>query len=165
VVIAENRGSDPASVVDAARNAKAERKTQADKGEADAFDEVWVVFDIEGPQHPHRAQQARSAIKQAKDLGMDTAVSNPCFEFWLLLHFEWCVEMFVGTEPVYRRLKRHIPKYDKGENYYEIIRPHRSVAIERAKRVYRERFPTPSNHPCDCLPCTEIYRLVESLLH
>jgi len=56
----------------------------ADKRRADLdVDFYWCVFDVEFPQrHPHldRARQ------MAKDNGVHLAISNPCFEIWLILH-------------------------------------------------------------------------------
>lgn len=47
-------------------------------------DDVWCVFDVESPQpHPflHESRQAADAAC------VRLAISNPCFEYWLLLHF------------------------------------------------------------------------------
>src|SRR5439155_24819750 len=92
VILVDWSGSDPKSVVRAAKEAREERKAQAEKDQDDPFDEVWVVFDTEGPQNVQRQRAARGAIEQARTLEILTAVSNPVFEYWLLLHFEWCVK-------------------------------------------------------------------------
>jgi hypothetical protein len=46
-----------------------------------AYDEVWCVLDVD--EHPklHEARQLANAR------GIELAISNPCFELWLLLHF------------------------------------------------------------------------------
>ena len=44
------------------------------------FDEIWCVFDVDA--HP----DLKSAVSEARDAGIWTAVSNPCFELWLVLH-------------------------------------------------------------------------------
>jgi hypothetical protein len=150
--------------VEAAKEAREERKAQVDRDQDDPFDEVWVVFDTEGPQNLQRQRAARGAIEQARTLDILTAVSNPAFEYWLLLHFEWCVTPLEDGAAVCHLLKKHIPDYDKGKDCYSITRPHVQTAIERAKPLFKERHKYSSNHPCDCHPCTEVYRLVESLL-
>ena len=139
-------------------------KAQADKDQDDPFDEVWVVFGTEGPQNLQRQRAARGAIEQARNLGIRTAVSNPTFEYWLLLHFEWCINTFESGDAVCHMLKKHIPGFDKGKECYSITRPHVQTAIKSAKRVFAERHQHSSHHLCDCHPCTEVYRLVESLL-
>ncbi|MFC8047858.1 RloB family protein [Nocardia sp. NPDC057353] len=56
----------------------------ADKRRADLdIDHYWCVFDVESPQpHPH-LERAR---RKARDNGVRLAISNPCFELWLVLH-------------------------------------------------------------------------------
>jgi RloB-like protein len=164
VILAPWQGSDPKSVVRAAKEARDERRAQADKDLADPFDEVWVVFDTEGPQNDHRQRAARGAIDQARSLKFQTAVSNPSFEYWLLLHFEWCVKPLADGAAACHLLKKHISDYDKGTDCYAIARPRVQTAIKHAKRVFTERYQGSSHHPCDCHPCTEVHRLVESLL-
>ncbi|HKB29618.1 MAG TPA: RloB family protein [Streptosporangiaceae bacterium] len=49
------------------------------------IDEFWCVFDVEWPRnHPG----LKEAIGQAGQNGIQLAVSNPCFELWLILHFQ-----------------------------------------------------------------------------
>src|SRR5258708_15670003 len=48
------------------------------------IDEFWCVFDVEWPRnHPG----LREAVEQAERNSIRVAVSNPCFELWLILHF------------------------------------------------------------------------------
>lgn len=49
------------------------------------IDEFWCVFDVEWPRnHPDLKQ----AVQQARQGGIELAISNPCFELWLILHFQ-----------------------------------------------------------------------------
>ena len=69
-------GFTPMALVEQARlETKANRR-------ADDFDEIWCVFDYD--EHPDIAR----AIHEARQSGIDTAMSNPCFELWLVLHVE-----------------------------------------------------------------------------
>lgn len=70
-------GRDPMSVV---REAKERRDKERRNG--DAFDSVWCVVDVDA----HATLAA--ACAQASKSGLDIAVSSPCFEIWLLWHFE-----------------------------------------------------------------------------
>ena len=55
------------------------------KRRGDDYDEFWCVFDVESPsEHPNLVQ----AINLAEENGIRVAISNPCFEFWLILHYE-----------------------------------------------------------------------------
>ncbi|WP_394821136.1 RloB family protein [Pendulispora albinea] len=73
---------DPFTLV---RKAKAlqQNAEAAARGENDhnlLYDEVWCVFDVD--EH----LRLPDAVKFARDNGFRLAVSNPCFELWLLLH-------------------------------------------------------------------------------
>ena len=72
-------GMGPLPLVDRARADIRERRRRNTTIE---FDEIWVVFDID--QHPY-VNQAR---EEARHSDIQTVISNPCFELWLLLHIE-----------------------------------------------------------------------------
>jgi hypothetical protein len=50
------------------------------------IDECWCLFDVEYPgQHPN----VRAAVDRARAVkNVNTAISNPCFEVWLVMHFQ-----------------------------------------------------------------------------
>jgi RloB-like protein len=53
----------------------------AKRGLGDAYDEYWCVFDVD--QHPYLAE----ALQSAASADIRIALSNPCIELWLILHF------------------------------------------------------------------------------
>ncbi|MCP2333134.1 MULTISPECIES: RloB family protein [Actinoalloteichus] len=77
VSVVPGKHSDPSRVVDTAR-------TQRDnaKRAGEAFDSVWCVVDVDD----HRG--LADAIRDASRARLKVAVSNPCFEIWLLWHCE-----------------------------------------------------------------------------
>lgn len=77
-------GGVPKTLVERATEMKkaGEREANTKKDEYLRYDEVWCVFDID--DHPKIAD----ARQQARDNGIDLAISNPCFELWVLLHFQ-----------------------------------------------------------------------------
>lgn len=79
VVDSRDSGLVPKPLVDRAR-ALVRRQKKQDRD--DRFDEIWCVFDRD--DHPG----VKGAIQEARDLGVGVAFSNPCFELWLVLHFE-----------------------------------------------------------------------------
>ena len=74
---AQSAGLDPKSLV---RNAKAEMRLRNRRDPDSTFDELWCVFDVD--QH----ERLTEALSDARNSGIDVAVSNPCFELWLVLH-------------------------------------------------------------------------------
>lgn len=87
------------------------------------------------------------------------AVSNPKFEYWLLLHFEDGRDITSSKSCSYF-LKRHLKDYDKHINDRIITPALVAKAIERARNR--------DNPPCADWPRaagrTTVYRLVERLL-
>ena len=69
--------SDPVSLVRETRRQKQMRSSRDPE-----FDEFWCVFDVDAHDDVNRA------VAEARDAGIETAVSNPCFELWLVLHIE-----------------------------------------------------------------------------
>jgi hypothetical protein len=55
--------------------------------------------------------------------------SRPCFEFWLLLHFEYAARPFPTAASVIDILERHLTDYDKSDR---LIFPKVRVGLERA---------------------------------
>jgi len=45
-------------------------------------------------------------------------VNNPCFEFWLILHFETTSKKFDTCESAEKHLKNHIKDYEKTQIFY-----------------------------------------------
>lgn len=71
----EEVGATPMHLVESACAAK--RRSDSD------VDFYWCVFDVEHPRpHPY-LDRART---MARDNGVHLAISNPCFEIWLILH-------------------------------------------------------------------------------
>lgn len=111
-----------------------------DRAADDEVDECWCVFDVEWPKnHPN----LKAAIALARDHGIRVVVSNPCFELWLLLHFEDQTAFMDtdGAESRSRRLDRRPGKHIDAEKYL----PLRHVAAGRAEKLARrhERNGTP----------------------
>ena len=70
-------GLDPKSLV---RNARNELKITNIRNPNKDFDELWCVFDVD--EHV----RYKEALSDARHSKVNVAVSNPCFELWLVLH-------------------------------------------------------------------------------
>jgi hypothetical protein len=58
------------------------RRKELGIGQLEDFDELWIVFDSDVLP----SQKLNDGIAYAKSKGIKIAYSEPCFEFWLLLH-------------------------------------------------------------------------------
>ena len=109
VVIAKNtKGSAPISVVECAEEKCAE---------PGGYDRVYCVFDRD--EHESFAR-ARSRIRglagrKRKPLPIEEAISIPCFEFWVLLHYEQTDSPSNRCDEMKDRVRRHISDYQKAD--------------------------------------------------
>ncbi|MGW4485546.1 RloB family protein [Amycolatopsis sp. NPDC004368] len=58
-------------------------------------------------------EERTSLLVVASRHGINLAISNPCFEYRLLLHFEACAAPMTRYVEVERRLREHVPGYRK----------------------------------------------------
>lgn len=84
-------GKDPARVLRAAMDLNAQ--------DPDGYDEIWVVVDVD--EHT----TLETAVRTAKETGIPLVVSNPCFEIWLIWHYEDC-SAHHETRAAVRRLEK-----------------------------------------------------------
>jgi hypothetical protein len=127
------------------------------------FDHVYAVFD----QDDHAS--FREAIDYCESLdekyrnderklvGFTAIPSVPCFELWLLLHFE-DVQANMHRNEVYSRLKQHLAGYAKGQtDGWTKTQALLAVATGRAARLVQNHQADPS------LPYTHMHTLVQRL--
>lgn len=114
VEVCHPNGTDPLTLTNSAIQLSKARAKEAKNGFAIAYDEVWVVLDLEEP-HAERRKLALKAMGMKEAAGIRFAISDPAFEFWLLLHEEYTTSPFPDCNGVTRRLRVHWPSYSKGE--------------------------------------------------
>jgi hypothetical protein len=72
----------PLTIAEAASaRAKSLARHRKQRSSFEESDQVWAVFDRD--DHPHVAD----ACQKCDGAGVGIALSNPCFELWLILHF------------------------------------------------------------------------------
>ncbi len=92
---------EPKSLVRAAIAHK-KRAPQSAADRYTAYDEVWCVMDVEAPTpHPSLGE----AVRLANRNGIGVALTNPCFELWLLLHFR-AVSTYHTSDQMQQALER-----------------------------------------------------------
>ncbi len=164
VLATENGGSSPEFVRERISNYREKYQIEPD-------DEFWLVIDVD-----QWGTEKLNEVCQDAPNDFQTAVSNPCFEFWLYLHFsdfdvtdaEWQTSLSRKNQ-VYSQAMKALLKAclvsQTGRGYQEArlnperFYPHIPVAIERARALDTnptERWPA-------TFPGTHVYRLVEKL--
>lgn len=139
-------GTDPLNVVGYARqlfeNGDPHKKIAPRR-----FDEIYAVFDRDAHENYHAALQATAELngKLRSDLRQPVAFhaipSVPCFELWLLLHFEDVQHPITRFEAL-DRIREHLPGYEKGAgSHFLSTRDRLSIAITRAMALSERNSP------------------------
>lgn len=146
----ERVGATPLTLVESACTDK--RQANLD------IDHYWCVFDVESPKpHPYLME----ARQKARDNDVYLAISNPCFEIWLILHHQ-NVARHLSTDDAIR-LRESIDHSDLKHLESELYRPLITQAVDNAKRLRRKHENDGTIFPHDN-PSSSFYALVEQLL-
>lgn len=158
ILISGDCGSDPMSVYAAAKD-----KYARHSGAGDPFDKVYCVFDQDTHANYQRAVDALSRARPAETWEAITSV--PCFEYWILLHFNPTTRAFRGAgrtsgcQQVINDLENYLPGYSKGQRgLFDQLVEQLDFAIQNARRVHHQARVTGTDNPS-----TRIYELVEYL--
>ena len=144
-------GSVPLTLVEAAAKARAHPS-----GEDGEIDEVWCIFDVEWPQnHPNLDR----ALAHARENDVRVAVSNPCFELWLALHFE-DQTAWLGTNDATRLRRSRDGSTGKGLDGATYM-PRRAAAARRARALDERHRGNETEFPHDN-PSSGMFRFLEA---
>ena len=154
------QGAAPKTVVERAVEMRDTRRHEVRRGWKDFdYDYVWCVIDVE---QPHENPSLLPALDQARDNKINVALSNPCFEYWFILHFADCGRQLIDQDGVLHELKKYIQDYSKDQDVFERLWPSVDDAIRRAKKRKDShvRAGTERHHRD---PSTEVDEVVELL--
>jgi hypothetical protein len=112
-----------------------QRKTLQDQYEkaielSKDYDKVyWIIdFDIINKESRERKRGAKTTLQDLKAYCDNiernfkniiiVIINNPCFEYWLLLHFEATSKFYYSYDELFKQLRKYLPDYDKSQIYY-----------------------------------------------
>lgn len=160
VLIVPSQGkTDPCNLVELAIE---KRQELEDDDRWEKGDRAWVAFD--GDEHIEKSLDAwNKALSKARGQKIELAITNPCFEFWYLLHFQDHFSQ-ITSKKAKALLNKYLPDYDKAKCYYpETLEALTQFAIQRAEKIaeeiQRDELAEFSNPCCSGLPT-----LVQNLL-
>ena len=108
-----------------------DRKNKAIR-DRNKYDEIWIVLDRDG--HANFPE----ALDKAKANNINVALSIRCFEYWVLLHFEYTTQGFRKCIDVIKYIKKnHLKDYSKSYCCYEEIRDRVNTAIKNGEKVVK----------------------------
>lgn len=129
-----------------------------------AFEQVYAVFDRDDHPTYHQALDKaehldrRHRNDEGQPIRFNAVPSVPCFELWLLLHFEDVLAPVHRTQ-VQQRLRQHLAGYEKGQaGHWHSTRDRLEHAVNRATGL------AAANNPRDGqMPYTSMHVLVNRL--
>lgn len=156
-VLDDHHGTDPLSIIQCAL-----KYYDADD---QGYDRVYCVFD----RDRHETYGAALELVRNHQLGQDgkliAITSIPCFEIWLLLHFQYTTKGFNSTgktsacDKLVRELKKHIRDYKKNcPNTFALVKDHTDRAIDHARRLAKHNRDVNTDNPS-----TKMHSLVQYL--
>jgi hypothetical protein len=154
IVLDLRHGGEPKALVKQAVRLKKEAAAKARSHEDDnlEYDQVWCVFDVD--QHALLLE----AKQQARDSGIEVAISNPCFELWALLHFR-DQRAHIKSGKLHLECKKYMPEYEKRLPTSQ-LHPLCDDALKRARELDRWQ----SSRGCQGdNPSTGVYKLMEQI--
>ena len=141
----------------------------------ESYDELWIVIDRDEVELKrkgfggHTEENFQKALKESKEHGVKVACSNPCFELWIVLHFEYrdtaCSRGDIQKKalvkinsilPKEKQLKK-VENLKSLENLYNLLKDRVDIARRNAKKLR-------SNEEAKANPSTGMYKLLDSLL-
>ena len=131
------------------------------------FDEKWIIIDrdIEHTKGKgHTINNFKGAIEKARAKSVEVAYSNPSFELWYLLHYEYR-NTPIDRDEVKSLVNKRLGGYEKSdEGMFQKLLPRQDTAIRNANKCYscfnsKNSYPDPANDN----PCTTVFKLVEKL--
>jgi len=146
------------------------KKKSHDTASSDVF---WVVYDREAV-NKYSNDLHNQSLSQAKANNVSVALSNVCFEVWILLHlivspapYSSCDDL-LSRSPLKEKLKeRGISSYEKGNvSIYEAISKDVANARIRAKKmnsIILSAAAQGDNAPYLLNPYTNVYELLDAI--
>jgi len=146
--------SDPMSVVDHGL------KRFEEDGD---YDRLYCVFDRDRHDEFDRAVEWLQNMRENEGESVYWTFSIPCFEYWVLLHYENTASAYTHPEApcrqVVRDVRDHVQEYGKGmQELYDETKPHLDDALDRAQRRW-----TAAKNADSLNPSTKIHKLVTYL--
>ena len=148
----------------------AEYQKQNDLSTANG-DSIWVIADGDVNYNAinpvtKKNQQLIKARKMAASREIHLIISNPCFEFWYLLHFQYTTKYFKDYSAVRALLVKYLANYEKAEDVFDKLEPLTQKAVQNAKHVDEYHLRKGDSLPfgLHTNPFTDVYHLIDLLL-
>ncbi len=126
-----------------------------------AYDIVFCIIDLDRILANKKEKNLYYRLK-AQNKQIKFIEHNPCFEIWLLLHFEYSSREYLSCNQLINHLKKYISDYQKSENYLEkkdlyfYLQDKLTIAYTHALRLRKESYQS----KCDMHKLIEVFKKI-----
>lgn len=148
--------TDPTKLAESIR-----KRWDAEDADVRTGDMAFVIVDLDNKESKAKEIQQLEAKNRVEKF----IVSNPSFEVWYLLHYEYSTRSYMNADAVIRELKKHYPGYEKTTDMYPLLMDKMDYAIKNAGKL--EKYHKTENHlhpDVNCNPYTDAHKIVEMLI-
>ena len=123
-------------------------------------DRAFVVIDLDNNENKTREIRR---LKNKNDIE-EYIVSNPSFEVWYLLHYEYSTRSYIDADAAIKELKKHYPGYEKTSEMYLLLKDKMEQAVANAEKLENYHNTEKHTYPdVNCNPYTDVHKLVKLL--
>lgn len=137
-----------------------------DKG----FDRVFCLIDMDVLKTKPSELQSYEQSKKRRDIkGIDIIETNPCTEFWFLLHFlpEASTRAYQSYDALLPELRKYLPDYEKSKKYFQKNNLYTYLKeygdLERAMTNAEKLSILAQDNPEDGIAYSQIYKILQTL--
>ncbi|WP_189702677.1 RloB family protein [Subsaximicrobium wynnwilliamsii] len=114
---------------------EAKLKIKEAKREKNPYDFIWVIFDRDGhAKIPEAFETARTSTPEIK-----IVYTKPCFEFYVLLHFEKTTKPFTKCDDVISYInKKYQVDYKKASNLFDLLLTQKETGLSNGDWVVNQ---------------------------
>lgn len=145
--------TDPTKLAESIR-----KRWDAEDADVRTGDMAFVVVDLDNNEDKAKEIQQLEARNRVEKF----IVSNPSFEVWYLLHYEYSTRSYMNADAVIRELKKHYPGYEKTSDIYPLLKDKMDGAIVNAEKLEEYHKEEEHLHPnTACNPYTDVHKLIK----
>lgn len=120
----------------------------------EGYDHVYCLIDFDTVLSENKLDSFMQELKNMDSKKITVYINNPCFEIWVLMHYEKTGRSFSDCNSVSKTITRYLNDYCKNKEYlrkknlYKILRPHLETnAISNARFLENDRDAKGNNYP------------------
>lgn len=120
----------------------------------EGYNHVYCLIDFDTVLSENKLAEFTQELKETDSKKITVYINNPCFETWVLVHYEKTGKAYADCGTVGKAITKHLKDYCKNQEYlrkknlYQTLRPHLETdAISNAEFLENDRVAKGNNYP------------------